>query len=420
MRKIKHGAYVFIISIFHFSFSFSQETKTSLDSLKKDAINIFVDCNMCDVDYFRREITFVNYVRERKEAQVHILVSYQTTASGGGAYSFFFIGQKNFAGINDTLVYNYMSDATDDEVREGQLSVLKMGLIRYVSKSPFAKHISISIDSPPSTENVKDKWRSWVFNLDAGGYFNGEQAYQSLSSWTSFSSNKITEEWKVEFRVSNSYNERHYKINDTTTITNINRSNAFDHLLVKSMNAHWSAGGFADVWNSDFDNVKLGGGIDPAIEYDLFPYSEASRKQLRFLYSAGYSYRYYIDTTIYNKTEEGLWKHSLSIAFEVKQKWGSISSSIVGSNFLHDFSLNNLYFRPGVNIRLFKGLSVRMLGSVSFIHDQISLPKAGATLEDILLQQRQLSTQYSFWGNFGITYTFGSIYNNVVNPRFDE
>ena len=46
------------------------------------------------------------------------------------------------------------------------------------------------------------------------------------------------------------------------------------------------------------------------------------------------------------------------------------------------------------------------------------LPKEGATEEEILLHQRQLATQYDYFASVGLRYTFGSIYSNVVNPRF--
>ena len=401
-------------------FLFSQEIKPSIDSLKKNAVNVFVDCNFCDLDFFRKKIIFVNYLRDRKEAQVHILSAFQQTASGGGACSFFFIGQKNFTGINDTLVYAYPTDATEDEIRNGQAHTMKLGLIRYVSKTPLAEHLSIDMDAPLSDKNMKDKWRSWVFSMDAGGYLNGQQHYQSLSSWASVSANRITEKWKIEFNLGNNYNESRYQIDDTTKIKSITRSKNFNHLIVKSISNHWSVGGFINAGSSDYINIKLTGNASPAIEYDLFPYSQATRKQLRILYSAGYSYFYYKDTTIFNKIEEGVWSERLAIAFEIKQKWGSLSSSVTGSNYLHDFSLNNLYVHPEIDIRIFKGMSVRLGCSISLIHDQITLRKAGATLEQILLQQRQLATQYSYWGTFGISYTFGSIYNNVVNPRFNN
>jgi hypothetical protein len=72
-----------------------------------------------------------------------------------------------------------------------------------------------------------------------------------------------------------------------------------------------------------------------------------------------------------------------------------------------------------VNARLFKGFSLNMFGSVSLLRDQLYLAKGGATDEEILLQRRQLSTSYSYFAGVGITYTFGSIFNNVVNPRFE-
>jgi len=54
------------------------------------------------------------------------------------------------------------------------------------------------------------------------------------------------------------------------------------------------------------------------------------------------------------------------------------------------------------------------------VHDQLSLVKGGATTEEILLHRKELETQYRYYVSFGLTYTFGSIYNNVVNPRFSS
>ncbi|MCP5063376.1 MAG: hypothetical protein GY936_13060 [Ignavibacteriae bacterium] len=59
-----------------------------------------------------------------------------------------------------------------------------------------------------------------------------------------------------------------------------------------------------------------------------------------------------------------------------------------------------------------------MDGTLAYIHDQIALPGGGVSLEEILLQRKQLATDYQFWASFGFTYSFGSIYNNIVNTRF--
>ena len=41
-----------------------------------------------------------------------------------------------------------------------------------------------------------------------------------------------------------------------------------------------------------------------------------------------------------------------------------------------------------------------------------------STPEEILVRRRQLATNYDYNIAFGVSYTFGSIFNNVVNSRF--
>jgi hypothetical protein len=156
----------------------------------------------------------------------------------------------------------------------------------------------------------------------------------------------------------------------------------------------------------------------PAIEYDLFPYSDATHRQLRFLYSVGVQYNNYIDSTIYNQVKETLFKQEINIAFQIQERWGSINLALLGSNYLSDFSKNRLELTSSLNLRIFKGLSLQISGAVAYINDQINLKKGGISEADRLLQLRELSTQYRVQGGIGLRYTFGSIYNNVVNPRF--
>jgi len=118
--------------------------------------------------------------------------------------------------------------------------------------------------------------------------------------------------------------------------------------------------------------------------------------------------------------KENLWLHSLDIAYEVVQKWGSIDVNIGYSNYLHDWSKNNLDFGGEISLRIARGLSVNIYGNYSIIHDQLGLVKGEVTTQEVLLRRRELETQYFFYTSFGFSYTFGSIYNNVVNPRFGD
>jgi hypothetical protein len=385
------------------------------DTVRKNSANIFIDCESCDQDYLRDQLTFVNFVREPKDAHVHLLITSQTTGSGGTEYSMLFIGQKEFNGQKDTLTCNARQDATPDEIRKAQVKVIKLGLTRYIAKFPVAGFLEISYNAPQKQAIVEDKWRSWVLQADFGGYASGEDSYDATSLWSSLSAQKVTPDWKIQFEAGNYYTENNYKTYDFRTIY---RENYFTHKAVKSLDNHWSAGEGLSVSTTTYSNSKLFYSIYPVIEYDIFPYDQSTRKQLRILYGVGYEHADYIDTTIFNKIHEGRYGQKLMVSFQIKQKWGSVTMTARSFNYLDNFSLHNLRLQPEVSWRIFKGLSLTLSGTVGWLRDQIYLPKAGQSYEEILLKQKQLATSYFYNTNFGLTYTFGSIYNNVVNPRF--
>jgi hypothetical protein len=88
------------------------------------------------------------------------------------------------------------------------------------------------------------------------------------------------------------------------------------------------------------------------------------------------------------------------------------------SSFLDDFSQNSIEFSGDLSVRLFRGLRVDFGGGFERIRDQISLPAGGLTEEEILLRQRERASDYRFYVEMGLSYQFGSIFNNVVNNRF--
>ena len=117
-----------------------QETQ---DTLRKNAVKLFIDCDFCDMNHIRREIPYVNYVRDVREAQLYLRETRQTTGSGGREYSYFFTGQDKFIGLNDTLVYTSRPDDTMEHQRQGRTNMIKMGLMRYVARTPIYKEVRI-------------------------------------------------------------------------------------------------------------------------------------------------------------------------------------------------------------------------------------------------------------------------------------
>ena len=100
------------------------------------------------------------------------------------------------------------------------------------------------------------------------------------------------------------------------------------------------------------------------------------------------------------------------------QPWGEINFFLYGSNYIPDISKNKLSINNRISLNLFKGLSFNIRGGASIIHDQLSLEKGKISLTERLLNIKEIETSYSYWFGVGLEYTFGSIYNNIVNPRF--
>jgi hypothetical protein len=386
---------------------------------RADAVRIFIDCFRCDINYIRQEIPYVNYVRDVKEAQVYILETSETTGSGGRKYTFAFVGQEEFAGINDTLVYSSRPDDSRDITRIWRTQMMKMGLMPYVARTPLFDEVIINPTREMVTEEVVDRWNNWVFEVEAEPNFEGEESYKELALRSSISAIKITHDWKLEFDFDHRLTRTKYTFDDTL-YTNTKSIQGLDVLAVRSLGEHWSAGLRTTGVSSTFNNISLGLDLLPSVEYNIFPYSESTHRQFRVLYGIGGSYNQYNDTTIYGQIEEMLYLHQLQLAYEVQEKWGSINISLEGSNYLHDFTKNRLMLSGFITIRIFKGLSVRLRGRAARINDQLSLPQGELTEADILLQLQELATSYNVDGEIGITYTFGSIYNNIVNPRFGE
>ncbi len=418
---IKASLIYIILLIIPFK-GFAQNTQNPADTLRKDAVKIFIDCNSCDMNYTRQEIPYVNYFRDVREAQVYVLVTNQNAGSGGTQYTITYQGQEKFNGMNDTLVYTSNPDETSTIVRERITNLMKMGLMRYVARTPLFSEIEIKHNAELEQEQVIDRWNNWVFELSTEPQFEAEEANKRLELRNSINISKVTENIKLQIEMDQFYNREKFIENVNTdsaeTTTYVTSDRAMNNLFVKSLGNHWSAGLLWTIGSSTRENYRFRTEFLPSIEYDIYPYSESTHRQLRILYSAGLQYNNYIDTSIYNNPQEDLYKQALGIAFQVQKKWGSINLSLQGSNYFHDFSKNRLELNTEITIRIFKGLSLRIDGGVAHINDQLNLRKGDISEAERLLKLTELATKYRLEGGIELTYTFGSIYNNVVNPRF--
>ncbi len=401
----------------------AHEEKDALSSeeLRKHALNVFLDCSWCDRDYIKQVIPYVNYVTNKDDADVHILVRRQTNGGGGSEYIIDFIGSGDFKDLDDQLKFISPVDETRDETRVARSGIISMGLMQYVSRTPIGRNIKIIYENKGVPERIlnptvaDDPWDSWMFRLRASGSINRDENYNNSNIETSLSADRVTPELKVEFDAEYELNQRVYKLLETETIQ---REWKLNGLIVKSLSPRWSAGIRSNAFGSIKNNYDYSISAGPAIEYNIFPYEESFKHQVRLQYGVQSVYNNYSDTTTLLKTDELIFKHSLSVTGGVNKEWGNGYIYITYSNYLHDFELYNLTIGGRIDYRIYKGLSVNFRTSASIIHDQINLRLEGATTDEILTQQYALKSGYKYSFSVGLTYSFGSIYNNVVNTRF--
>ncbi len=408
------------------SAALSQEPAADTSPQEIETVRVFLDCQtfLCDFDHFRREIPFVNWMRDRQDDQVHVLGTAHRTGGGGREHTHAIIGLEEFTGWVDTLTYVSSNTDTQTEIRDGLVGTVKLGLVRYVAGTPAGERLRITYQAPTVAAPagpVDDPWNLWVFTISVGGGFNGESQLRSFSGNGSVRANRIAEDLKLDFRVSTRLRRDETDVPELdTTFVNTQERYNFDGLAVRSVGEHWSVGVGTSAASSNFINTDLAIAGGPAIEYTIYPYSESTRRHFTFLYTAGVAAFDYEEETVFGVTSEVRPKHVLEISLGIQQAWGSVNASVEGSQFLHDLSKHRIDLFGGLSIRLFRGLNFNLFGGASRVKDQLFISGAELTPEERLLRTRQFATDFSYFGNISFSYRLGSKFANVVNPRMGQ
>lgn len=390
-------------------------------------IRVFLDCQTfhCDFDHFRREITLVDWVRDRQDAQVHILGTSQVTGGGGQEYTFAFIGLREFSGRTDTLRYVSQNTDTGAEVRDRLVQTTTLGLVRYVATTELGRQLRVTLPDRPEEQRqaaaTDDPWNFWVFTIGVGGSLDGEQRERNQSFDGEFEANRTADNLKLSLEVFGDFDRRRQDLADEGAPPDwrvfTSHSVSAEQIAVWSLGGHWSLGLRSTQSTSTFlnDDFTLRGG--PAVEYSVFPYAESTRRQLTFRYGVETASFNYQDTTIFGKLSEVLPAHRLDVGLEVQQPWGSVETFLQATQFLHNLARHRVNLSTELDVRIIRGLSLSLEGSVSRIKDQLYLAARDLTPEEILVRQRQLGTDYRYEAFVGFEFQFGSKIANVVNPR---
>ena len=386
---------------------------------QNDLSNLFIKCDRCDDNFLKNEINYVNHVREQGLADIQLFIYRNRNANNGNRYSLDFIGKNSFSDKKISLILDTNPKFTSDEVRNALKKKIDLGLIYFLIKSDVSEKITIQYDTTIDNNSDKlssDKWKNWIFQSAGSLNFENETSRNVSNVSVELDADKVTEKIKLQFDIDFNRSNNQYESQNNTYVSKRN-SKSFYAKSVWSINDKWSAGFNAGASGDTYQNIKYRYFFAPAVEYSIYPYYEFVRREMVINYRIGYGYRNYIEETIYNKFEENLYYHQLSFETRFRQPWGEIYTNLRGKTFLQDPSKNSFRFDSWFSIRLFEGFSLRFGGEIEIIRDQLSLPKGNASIEDLLLQQQEIATDFRSEFRISISYTFGSAFNNYLNSR---
>lgn len=396
-------------------------TQRSADSQNRTLVRVRVSCEACDIERLRAALDFVEVVGEEAEADVDVQIAKPDPSDGAAIITL--AGRARFAGRGRRISYRPPTDADPDRISDELVQRVKLGLVEFASEADADGRLDVRLARPAAAPaggvaaDQHDPWNHWAFRIGAGAYTYGESQTSSSSYSVDGSANRTTENWKIRLSAYRSLNTSSFSIGETTIDSRLTDWSV-NALAVRSLGPKWSAGLTGAVVGSTYDNSRRVVRLSPAIEFDVFPYAESSRRSLTFHYAIGWAHYQYEAETIFGRLDEHVGVHGVNGSLGLRQPWGQAGGSVEFTQHLTAPERTRTTTNGNLNIRLARSLSLTTSASYSRIRDQFTLEKGSATAEEVLLRQRQLATGYRYSFRISLTYSFGALDNATVNPRF--
>lgn len=403
-------------------------TSARAEPASEPRLRVFLDCPTggCDRNFLVTTLPFVLWTQDRFDADIHALITGLGTAAGGTEYTIALLGRGMFAGRADTLRALIQPNSTEDMRRRELGRMLQLGLVPYAIRVSDSSPFSVRYEPPAGGNSatggsvIRDPWNFWVYRLRANGSGSAESLNSSYQVNGGVNLSRTTEIWKISLNTYEEYRANTFTLSDSTESTYLLRSTDVSARVVRSVTEHWSMGARVTGGRSDFRNQSAHAGAELSAEYNVFPWRDATSRQLIALVAVGGRFYDYQDTTIFDITHETRPVARAIVAGESRQQWGTLDAALRYTQYLHNSATYNVSFNGRAQFRISRGLALELRGDAAKVNDQLYLRRGGASDEEVLTRQRALATNYRLGGSIGLTFTFGSIYNSIVNPRLDE
>ena len=381
---------------------------------QNNKLKAYLDCR-CDQNYLKQQTSFLDHVRDQNLADIEIFILDVRNPTGTRSFEIKIDGNNEYQEISSSVLVSGYANDTSSTLRDKLLNKLKLALVPFLDKANYNLNVDVDSNFDDLTVN-DDKWKNWVFEL-SGSYNDDKEETRKTNRYElEFEVDKLTPDWRIGMEIKRNESKGKYFSNDDV-YTSSRKTTSFSGRVVKSVSDHFSAGVFLGAYQNTYENIDLNRYIAPAVEYSFYPYRDVLSKEITLAYRIGVGKRNYIEKTIYGYEKQKLSSQTLSLNIRFRQKWGNISSYLNATQFLNDGTKKRFSLRSDLDLRVFEGLAVRFSGNINLIREQYSLAAVSNSIEELLLQQRQIATDYKTNFSVGLSYTFGSIYNSVINTR---
>ncbi len=389
---------------------------------------VFLDCQggpNCNLSQFQTEIPFVSWVRDRTDSDIHIIFTSQGV-SGGREYTVEFLGRGLLTGMGDQLTYFSSPDDVQAETMDGLARTLRLGLLRFALHTGLGRALDIHYDGARSTVGVGvdahgvefDPWNRWSFRTSLSGDWDFRETRTTNRITPQFGADRVTDEWKINISSRADLRRDRRELADGRVIRDDRNDWRATGLFVRSLSDHMGVGVDTDVRNSLQRNQRLRVRVNPAVEYNYFPYAQATRRQFIVHYSVGVEHSEYVEQTILGVESETLPLHRLGVQYRVREPWGNAGVGLDANQYLHDRGFYGLGVSGEVSYRVARGLELTLSGGYAITEDNFYTPAGDISDEDILLGRQSLPSSYRYEAAVGFSYRWGSALANVVNHRF--
>src|SRR5688572_7198958 len=159
-------------------------------------LRVYLECD-CFQTYLRDELTWVDFVRQPQDADVHVLSRSSDTGGGGRELVLRLIGVGRMAG--ETADLRVLSQTAEPENlrRANVLRTVSAGLLAFAARDGRPPGLDLTVRSsgvtPADAAPPADPWNLWVFRVSVGAAFEAEEANRESQWDADVSADRVTD-----------------------------------------------------------------------------------------------------------------------------------------------------------------------------------------------------------------------------------